>query len=153
VEDSEDFRDALGKWRSLLVATCRTPRALKRFLNRVRFYAMRFGDAETHEHEWLTQTLARLFGHRPPKRNGEQGVKPSRDPWIVTLAVIEARCGDALSKQDCERLLAEGKLPACVQQDTEFCAIYAGTKPQPLGDAGQQLGQRFARVATSILVQ
>jgi hypothetical protein len=41
VRDSEDFTEALEEWFPLLYAREPTPRSLKRFLNRVRFYAMR----------------------------------------------------------------------------------------------------------------
>ncbi|MGO8669808.1 MAG: YCF48-related protein [Capsulimonadaceae bacterium] len=41
VKDSTDFKDALDDWRKFLFRPTSTPRRLKRFVNRVRFYAMR----------------------------------------------------------------------------------------------------------------
>jgi photosystem II stability/assembly factor-like uncharacterized protein len=41
VHDSESFTEALNVWSPFLYSKRKTPRAMKRFLNRVRFYAMR----------------------------------------------------------------------------------------------------------------
>lgn len=41
VEDSPEFIDALDRWHPMIFAKCETPRAIKRFLNRVRYMAMR----------------------------------------------------------------------------------------------------------------
>lgn len=46
IEDSEDFRDAVRDWWPLIEKKCRTPRAIKRFLNRLRFYAMLVRDPQ-----------------------------------------------------------------------------------------------------------
>lgn len=40
IDDSKDFKDALEIWYPLIARTFRTPRALKRFLNRMRYLAM-----------------------------------------------------------------------------------------------------------------
>lgn len=40
VEDSPEFLNEVHAWKSVIVATHHTPRALKRFVNRLRFYAM-----------------------------------------------------------------------------------------------------------------
>jgi len=40
VKDSEVFRDALVTWHPLIVARHSTPRSVKRFLNRIRYFAM-----------------------------------------------------------------------------------------------------------------
>jgi hypothetical protein len=41
VHDSESFTDALNTWSPLVYTRRNTPRGIKKFLNRVRFYAMR----------------------------------------------------------------------------------------------------------------
>ena len=41
VEDSETFNNELGIWRPVILARRNTPRAIKRYLNRVRYLAMR----------------------------------------------------------------------------------------------------------------
>ncbi len=41
VHDSQDFKEALDIWHDVIAIDCRTPRAFKRFVNRLRFSAMR----------------------------------------------------------------------------------------------------------------
>jgi len=46
VEDSDDFRKALGIWAAVIASQRTTPRAVKRIVNRMRFLAMRIADAQ-----------------------------------------------------------------------------------------------------------
>ncbi|NQT16892.1 MAG: hypothetical protein HQ582_29310 [Planctomycetes bacterium] len=59
VRDSPQFRGALAVWHPLLNRKCKTPRAVKRFMNRLRFFAMR-RRAQTPEpshREYILETL------------------------------------------------------------------------------------------------
>lgn len=70
VNDSKDFRDALRIWDDLIAARRQTPRAIKRFMNRLRFLAMRVRDVVREEED--------------------RGVKPALDePMLVTFAAME----------------------------------------------------------------
>jgi len=52
VKDSPDFRNALAIWDSVIVLTHLTPRATKRFMNRVRCLAMRLRPTIEAESRW-----------------------------------------------------------------------------------------------------
>jgi hypothetical protein len=49
VDDSPSFREALSIWDDLIAARRQTPRAIKRFMNRLRFLAMRVRDVTQEE--------------------------------------------------------------------------------------------------------
>jgi hypothetical protein len=67
---SQSFREALGIWDELIAVRRQTPRAIKRFMNRLRFLAMRVHD--------VTQDAREADG------------KPLLDePLLVTYAAME----------------------------------------------------------------
>jgi hypothetical protein len=79
VDDSQSFREALRIWDHLIAMRRQTPRAIKRFMNRLRFLAMRVRDVAQEE-------LAR------------GGTPPLDEPLLVTYAAME-ELGVAESKQ------------------------------------------------------
>jgi hypothetical protein len=82
--DSPEFRDALRVWHKVIVAARPTPRTIKRYLNRVRYLAMRLRS----EPEPLG-LLARLRT-RWKLRGGEISAEPTSpsDPNLVALAAL-----------------------------------------------------------------
>ncbi|HLM44213.1 MAG TPA: P-loop NTPase fold protein, partial [Myxococcaceae bacterium] len=68
VRDSQPFIDALHIWRPVIMLNHRTPRSIKRFLNRVRFYAM------------CQRALAAPGAHRSPA-----GVIPAFVGWLRAM--------------------------------------------------------------------
>ena len=70
IDDSPSFREALGIWDDLIAIRRQTPRAIKRFMNRLRFLAMRVRDVAQEE-------LAR------------GGTPPLDEPLLVTYAAME----------------------------------------------------------------
>jgi len=68
VRDSQPFIDALHIWRPVIMLNHRTPRSIKRFLNRVRFYAM------------CQRALAAPRAHRSPA-----GVIPAFVGWLRAM--------------------------------------------------------------------
>jgi hypothetical protein len=88
VRDSVDFTDALTTWSDVIVAAHRTPRALKRFMNRIRYYAMQQSPLREREERWLRARLAWL------RRKRGQDVAPSSatPPGIISEEKIVALC-------------------------------------------------------------
>lgn len=60
-KDTEEFRIAMGKWLALVATTERRPRALKRFVNQVRLYAMLAGKQRNRELDPYIVGLSALF--------------------------------------------------------------------------------------------
>jgi hypothetical protein len=86
VKDSPEFVAALRVWHPLVVAKRNTPRSIKRFMNRVRYYAMR---QKPLEH--ATSVLARLgawFGYS--RVNGQLAESTSiPEDFLVALSTIQ----------------------------------------------------------------
>jgi hypothetical protein len=61
LDDSDKFTSALRIWHPLIAKRRNTPRSLKRFLNRLRYLAMRQGVAEPEPTPW-ERLQARVFG-------------------------------------------------------------------------------------------
>ncbi|MBN2010579.1 hypothetical protein JW960_14630 [candidate division KSB1 bacterium] len=66
VEDSVEFQDALDIWYQIILARHNTPRTIKRFMNRLRFLAMRLPQRPKHASKW--QRLFRLREPNPARR-------------------------------------------------------------------------------------
>jgi hypothetical protein len=62
VRDSKDFSDALDIWVPVVLARTRSPRAVKRFVNRVRYYAM--CEARPEPTPTWRERLLELLGRR-----------------------------------------------------------------------------------------
>jgi len=59
VRDTEEFKDALRVWQSMIVLKQRTPRSIKRFMNRVRYFSMRHHSMfEKKKYGWLKNWLS-----------------------------------------------------------------------------------------------
>ena len=119
VTDSKGFQDALREWMPVLLRQYTTPRALKRFLNRLRYTAMLQGNTDEDEegplvaflHGWMESRaegrpwLARwrdaLRSARTGGRRARASVEPSSDllpdAWLVAFtATVEQDEGRAL---------------------------------------------------------
>ncbi len=105
VHDSKDFTEALNVWSSFVYTKRKTPRAIKKFLNRVRFYAMRQQAHRPPETRWerITKWLNRqpvlrtLLGRLPAQPSG-----PDAAPAENRAATIPEEILVALSSiQEC----------------------------------------------------
>jgi hypothetical protein len=83
VRDSPDFRKALAAWERVLLAKHPTPRRMKRYLNRTRFYAM--VEARPRPELTLGQRIATRT-RRIPANEREPEVP---DEMLVALSAIE----------------------------------------------------------------
>jgi hypothetical protein len=116
VDDSGGFRDALRIWIPVIARRRQTPRAVKRFVNRLRFLAMRVRDVD-----------------REAARLGRQA--PINEPLLVAYAAIEeaddVRTGRAAPDRSHERM----RLQAAVRESTERFMSQFGTRPDANPDA------------------
>ena len=84
--DSAEFKDALEKaWYAFILAKQNTPRAAKRFVNRVRYLAMRQRTYKDLAPWWDRAIFPQRL--REPER--KQDWKPIPEPLLVAMAAIE----------------------------------------------------------------
>lgn len=98
VRDSAAFAKAVTAWQPLLLAKSRTPRSLKRFLNRVRYLAMR----QRVQQEELTfgrKVRAVLLGQRIPPPLVPSS-EPIPEPALVALAAMYHHARDWVANDD-----------------------------------------------------
>jgi hypothetical protein len=91
VKDSPEFVAALRLWHPMVVAKQNTPRALKRFLNRVRFYAMCQRPSQRPVPRWqrLFAWLRRRVGGRPQSPLSTAAEPPIPEALLVALSTIQ----------------------------------------------------------------
>ena len=97
VADSPEFKRALNAWAPLLGGVLTTPRDAKRFLNRLRYYAMMIGDTPVsrwrQRFDWIRQTrlvtwLFRKMRISPPPIDKPKDKIP--DHVLVAFSAITA---------------------------------------------------------------
>jgi len=81
--DSRDFREALERWCEVIQLRQPTPRALKRFLNRLRFWAMRLRAEK--EPAQVVSPWQRLFSRGPEARGNPDAMSEAA---LVALAAL-----------------------------------------------------------------
>jgi cell division septation protein DedD len=94
VKDSPNFVDALKIWHPLIFSRQSTPRAIKRFMNRVRYLAMRQRPVSDSERSWLRTLFASKGQLEEPQvpiesPSAENPNEPIPDEALVALAAIE----------------------------------------------------------------
>lgn len=93
VRDSEQFTDALETWQPVLSQLFLTPRALKRFLNKVRYLAMLQREELPERTVWAA--IARQFGHAT-SGDSEREAGALTETALVGLSALD----EATGKQD-----------------------------------------------------
>ena len=83
IRDSVGFREALRLWRAVYENKIRTPREIKRFVNELRYKAIRFRGP---------QTAVRAFGDR--EQDASTGASP-HEPTLILFAILDRLLGDA----------------------------------------------------------
>ncbi len=133
LRDSPEFARALKIWLPLVFHVYQTPRALKRFLNRLRYYAMCQRPATQGESRWR-QLVRRLQGwwtseekRTPPPPVIEGAIF---EPHLVALAAVHAL--EELSKQPL--LATDGKLGALRSHEAELFRTAKAAHEKAFGD-------------------
>jgi photosystem II stability/assembly factor-like uncharacterized protein len=104
VHDSDEFTHALDRWTPVVYDGLRdraTPRGAKRFLNRVRFYAMRQREDEELLAGWITGLLAERAqeAERAAGSNGAEHLEIP-EPALVGLSAVELCWPQALASDE-----------------------------------------------------
>ena len=86
VSDSDEFTRALAHWQPVLSQLFSTPRALKRFLNRLRYFAMLQRKEQPERSVWGA-IIGRLRSKKTPPEVLETGIRESA---LVALAALDA---------------------------------------------------------------
>ncbi len=89
-KDSKEFEDALRIWCPLVYARQKTPRSIKRFMNRVRYLAMRYrpqDEPATTPWQDFFLRVGYRFGAKP-KTNPAKRERERIEPILVALASI-----------------------------------------------------------------
>lgn len=94
VKDSPNFVDALKIWHPLIFSRQSTPRSIKRFMNRIRYLAMRQRSVTESESSWWRRLVrsSELPRELPPDAAASAvgiPVDPIPDEALVALAAIE----------------------------------------------------------------
>ncbi|HET6414492.1 MAG TPA: P-loop NTPase fold protein [Anaeromyxobacter sp.] len=143
VVDSADFQDALRCWHPAIRAAHPTPRALKRFLNRLRLDAMRLRSVRPPEKTPGRLERALLAGRRwlglgepePLATVPAAAVMP--EPFLVALS--------ALSDLDPD-LLEPGSLAALFAESSPTASLpLPDTEPRTLGEVVKEHVSRFGK--------
>ncbi|MDQ3686216.1 MAG: P-loop NTPase fold protein, partial [Acidobacteriota bacterium] len=90
-KDSKDFADALKIWCPLVYARQKTPRSIKRFMNRVRYLAMRYRPAEEAActpWQTLLYRVGSWFGAKPPEAAPIRQPREHIESVLVALSAI-----------------------------------------------------------------
>lgn len=91
VKDSDEFTQALHQWAGVVLARRNTPRTIKRFLNRTRYFAMRLRDereAETPVRTSLLQRLWQRFGRPRQQQADSVPAQPLNEALLVAMSAI-----------------------------------------------------------------
>jgi hypothetical protein len=99
IRDSKNFTDALEIWQPVIGPQCRTPREIKRFLNLVRYIAMRW--RKPSNQETLLERLANRFHtgmrQRLPAPEDAIDSNDSNEAGIVLMAALDGLGGERVS--------------------------------------------------------
>lgn len=123
VKDSDEFTKALAMWHPLVYTRHSTPRSAKRFVNRVRYYAMRQRDLPEERPidrlaAWVTPWRRRQEAEPTDEPGPANGAIPEH--LLVALSAIEHTHSDWLKGdrlfQDPDGFLAKQPLPQALRQ-------------------------------------
>lgn len=137
VQDSDDFKLALAAWSPYVAQRHKTPRAMKKFKNRVRYYAMR-QRPELDRRAWWRRHLDRALGHAPSVSQKKNAIK---EHILVALAAMHEVSPRSISDPATFNRFGE-KVTACLLDEktrddlkypreldldhqTEFCKLTA----------------------------
>lgn len=102
VRDSPRFRQALTVWHDVIAARCLTPRAVKRFMNRVRFFAMRQrSQVEDPSHaQYIAAWIRGLLGERLAPRQYPGAGAATDEALLVAVCAVQLFEPELLNNDD-----------------------------------------------------
>ncbi|HEY6323063.1 MAG TPA: P-loop NTPase fold protein [Thermoanaerobaculia bacterium] len=93
IHDSREFEEALSRWHPLIFSWRNTPRAIKRYLNRVRYLAMLQREPAATPSLWqaVWLKLIALLGKHAHRQESAKGPAPIPEEVLVALSALELR--------------------------------------------------------------
>lgn len=123
-DDSADFRDALHIMQPWIVLGGHSPRSLKRFVNHLRYVAMRFREEQETPSSWerLKRTFAVWFDRAPPEEARVARTRHTLDEHLLVALASIYRCNERWP----ELFVAPTSLPATIQacMDRDFASQF-----------------------------
>ncbi len=89
-KDSVEFKQALNIWKPWILLNRQTPRAIKRYLNRVRYMAMRYRTEPEAQTRGLGAGFLRLFRKDNPVEKPVHSTDAQLEAKLVALSAIQA---------------------------------------------------------------
>ena len=112
VEDSKEFADALKTWHPWVSIKRQTPRSIKRYKNRVRYFAMRLRSDDEPQPVWK-RLMQRLKGSAAEDGTEEESSAEEvqlQEPLLVALGAIHHCNNHWIEDDDLFRLVKEMKI-------------------------------------------
>jgi len=113
-KDSENFRVALGIWQPWILLNRQTPRAIKRYLNRVRYIAMRYRPEQNDSPRSLMQRISQRL--TPPLSESALPELDVFEPSLVALSAIYAVDDRWLTDDVCFSQLQQKKINVLLEK-------------------------------------
>ena len=112
VEDSEEFADALKTWHPWVSIKRQTPRSIKRYKNRVRYFAMRLRSDDEPQPGWkrLMQRLKRESADKSTEEESPAEEVSLQEPLLVALGAIHHCNNHWIEDDDLFRLVKAKKI-------------------------------------------
>jgi hypothetical protein len=112
VEDSEEFADALNTWHPWVTIRRQTPRSVKRFKNRVRYFAMRLRSDEEPQPAWkrFMQRLKKETTDKSDEHASPADDVSLQEPLLVALGAIHHCNNHWIEDDELFRLVKEMKI-------------------------------------------
>ncbi len=115
-KDSVEFKEALKIWQPWILLNRQTPRAIKRYLNRIRYMAMRYRTEPDMDSSSVSDGFLRLFRKADTSQQLEQEGDEHLEAKLVALSAIQAANTpwalnvfdiDDIQQQDLQALVAD----------------------------------------------
>jgi photosystem II stability/assembly factor-like uncharacterized protein len=112
VEDSQEFANALKTWHPWVVIKRQTPRSVKRYKNRVRYFAMRMRSDDDPLPAWkrLIQRLKKTSADKEAEEELRPDEVPLQEPLLVALGAIHHCNNHWIEDDELFKLVEEMKI-------------------------------------------
>ncbi|BBO89721.1 YCF48-related protein [Desulfosarcina ovata] len=140
-KDSRTFRDALAIWHPWIVLLRRTPRTIKRFLNRLRYVAMRLRSEPENLSLW--ERIWRWAIHRRDDSAAEKRSEGVPEPVLVALGAVYHVNPEWVKDEAVLRDLFSETSQDLIDRLTHAFDLVADTDPAVLADTAAKLKAAF----------
>lgn len=144
VRDSPEFRGALAVWNTVIFSLNPTPRGVKRYQNRLRYFAMR-ARGDDRKPDWVDRLCARMGAHVAAETAARDTVDIP-EPTLVALGTIAAAAPETLAEDGGVLRSTPGR-PAAADHAVHPFRIHAvdAGEPSPVVSAVDTALARFQK--------